>query len=1021
MNNMETPSIATEYIIPIIAKALSTQGSKTSSPRHSIGQLEQLLCVDLPEALNAAGHPDTPAISADCSNFVDALQNAFLFQDFLKQPIIWLEGEETNETLAYLGKNIAKNMPQFLTSLSNKLPFVVMHGDALKLELVNYANVRIELNVNTQRLTNSASSVKYELTEYEMLLEGCRQTGIALEKIIKFFVLFVPLKTSKNTYLLAGKEAENSNLLRYVSRRYYVVKDDEMDLGALSEKRLDGILYAQKSKSLQGVPFLSPAEFVQEVSKAIPFPLFGFSEEYERIAGRITSFFATNIKKSEKMIADITDDMICQENDQSARTKIAIQESGNVSQNNFLDWTVKKKGDYTTRIAENYPLLEEKISKIFEKCDDNIEALKKLPQKIREQAAFKDFISQIERELENIQRENEDVNSSFEVYLVKQRDLRDSGRKPKSGNYEQMDVYGKLVDLDQAFTRFNSLLSRAESFLGKSSIGNGKNDLSSLREQERQHIESLERHHKELKLLLSRIDENLQDFVDALDLGLTSGRLLPRWIVDEVFKNIFNAVKANEVDILKKAKAHLKTIGYDGCDLLAKYLAHSTISRSDLEERCAKLQKSEWEKAKMLLALVDMEKVSEVTLEKLLDCASGYLDTGKEIFARAIYSKDSENTISLLIASYQKGYIQAGKLLVEKYGAADNRDIRNILAQMLHPDACIALGEEIYRNMEKEKMIGPGKNYITIEHPCLTYYKLAASQDSDEAMARIADIIFQNSFLPVCFLEKRSSSVDVLARNAQVVCWLANELVGKGFQVNHFKEVLGITLFSLKQDREAVKARQLLQSLKDRSPEANYCLGYMSEKGLGCAKNLNGAMRYYANAIKAGPLTANGELVSKRLNNVKKAWHKNMERRKEDYDEDNDYSGDYSTSSSGGGTTMIFILACGIGYFSRQLLEMRSFRDAHICNTTFGQQVVDEYYRIAPQVRKSISNSEDSLSVCQEYWEKHLKYVQQSLDDCNWNAAKQRLLDMQIEICTRYKIPYDTELVEKYKKQEHLS
>lgn len=221
--------------------------------------------------------------------------------------------------------------------------------------------------------------------------------------------------------------------------------------------------------------------------------------------------------------------------------------------------------------------------------------------------------------------------------------------------------------------------------------------------------------------------------------------------------------------------------------------------------------------------------------------------------------------------------------------------------------------------------------------------------------------------------------------------------------------------------KSCFEARKRLSSLKQRSSIANYCLGYMSEYGLGGVKHLTSAVKYYKKALECGPLFANREYVSKRFLAARVKLKNQFEKRISKYNEDGDYSpSSETTTTSGGGLTLVFLVSLGLGYHAVQLDEMRSFRDTFISNTPLGRQLVAEYYRVGSMIRHNIEQSGRAKEICDWLLYKYVKEIQQAIREGKQRNAIQGLIDMQIELCEKYNIPYNSELVKQYKLQEEI-
>lgn len=871
---MITTVEANDFMV-LLSKVLETVPASDNEVSKSLRDLDKLLRDELPDALNVAGHPNAPGLSAHCTAFQEAMELAVTSRRILDKPVVVLEGDSTSQSLAYLKECAKSPIPVVCLNIDCGIPMLVVHGETTKMEVINYANSAVSLDLKD---------------EYASLLEGSKRFNVELARVLKCFVLTIPLKTTAGSFLLLKKETRNI-FSRFIALRFLVATN------AMSSKELanpngkyTGVLCENAGKqSDTGVKQMTARMFAQMMTEQISIPLYGLNEEFAWLSSDILNHFTASIHHSEKLIEGLTDDIIRME-------------------------------------------------------------------------------------------------SSF----------ASAGDEQKSGNAKQKKGF----------------------------------DIASLRKEAETVQDNTKDSLKNLKQLISNAKELINTLLTTLEDGIAAPRSTPDDVLEDVFKTFFNAVEADNSEYYNQAMVRLHTLGYADTALMKKYIksrngsAKDGLDADEVARRCDELKTSDWAKAKMLVELLDIDNASADLLETLITPLNGYIFTGKELYALAKVESDAEQRKAYLMASLFKAYAPAGEMLVKDISGSDEDafSMTLLLAQHLIPAACLAMGQvELNEHLEK---MSAKKNLnslpVTIDKPCMLYFKLAASQDSSEALGRIADILFELSFKDVCFIDKRPENQQTaLIDNAKIICWIANKLMGKRFESAHFAEISGITLFCLNDRKYFVEARKRLSSLKQRSPEASYCLGYMSEHGMGCTKNFTSAMKYYKKALENGPLTANGEYVSKRLSAVKQKLARQFKARMDSYNDDNDYSGSSSTSSysSGGSFTMVFLVSLGLSYHSEALEKIRSFRDSSICCTPIGKQLVEEYYRIAPAIRQCIAQSDNPKEICDQLWRDHVQAIQQSIRDGNSQEAVRGLVNMQVELCKKYNVEYNVFLVEQFDKE----
>ena len=867
-------TIEAHDFMALLSKVLETAPASDNEVSRSLRDLDKLLRDELPGALNVAGHPNAPGLSVHCTAFQEAMELAVTSRRILDKPVVVLEADSTSQSLVYLKKCVKSPIPPVCLNIDCGIPMLVVHGKTTKMEVINYANSAVSLDLKK---------------EFAGLLKGSRRFKVELARVLRCFVLTIPLKTTAGAFLLLKKETSNI-FSRFVALRFLVMTNavSSKELAKLDGKYTGVLCKKIGKKSNTGVKQVTAPRFAQMMTEQISIPLYGFNEEFAWLSSDILNHFTASAYHSEKLVESLTDDIIRMESS---------------------------------------------------------------------------FASSVEKKTGKVKQEKE-----FDIASIREE--------------------------------------------AKTAYDNAKDSL------------------KHLKQLISNAKELVNTLLTTFEDGITAPRSTPNDVLEDVFKTFFNAVEAGNSQFYNLAMVRLYTLGYADTALMRKYIRSKkgstkyVLDADEVARLSDDLRPNDWAKAKMLVELLDIDNATDGLLERLVTPLKGYIYTGKELYALAKIESDAEQRRVYLMASLFKGYVSAGEMLVEDISGSDEDafPMTLLLAQHLIPAACLAIGEvELGEHLEK---VASKKNLnslpVTIDNPCMLYFKLAASQDSSEALARIADVFFELSFRDVCFVCNRPENLQTaLINNAIIICWIANRLMGKGVETEHFAEISGITLFCLNDRKYFVEARRRLSSLKQCSPEASYCLGYMSEHGMGCPKDFTHAVEYYKKALKNGPLTANGESVSKRLSATEQKVAKQSKDQMDSYNDDNSYSSSRSTSSysSGGGLTMVFLVSLGLSYHSEALEEIWAFRDSSICCTPIGKQLVDEYYRIAPAIRQSIAQSDDPKGICDQLWKDYVQAIQQSIRDGNTQEAVRGLVDMQVELCKKFNLNYDRNLVDQYNQQ----
>lgn len=520
---------------------------------------------------------------------------------------------------------------------------------------------------------------------------------------------------------------------------------------------------------------------------------------------------------------------------------------------------------------------------------------------------------------------------------------------------------------------------------------NSDSMLSQMRQNERNKEEELKTEKKQIDAIMLRIEEYMDKAVSDLDDRMTLGKTVPRHVWDHIFERLFIEAP-DDLNTRKTILSHLTLLGYDDCHLVSSYFR---ALDGELGTYSCLIHKGEWEKAKMLIEISDLSRLSP-------ECASNYvkiagpihLTTGKELFARAHTMPYSEQ-IPLLYLSFDKGYVPAGEELLQRYKQSENVNLQTLVNSLM-PEACMIAG-----NREKKL-----PRFYQLSSPKFTYYKIAASRQYYPAIEKIADEIyyeFNFSHAKPTFKDKKMKEI------SPVICELCRYLIGKNYKVDHFREIYGVVLFCMGQDYSAAMAE--LGGID--TGIAHYCKGKMLEYGDGVVKDLKSALEHYKKAkAKDFRIEYMDKCIIRCNEKIKK--HDERQTSKTNYQEGKNYTQNrtqVSTSSSSG--CFITTAACQAMHAEddcNELNLLRHFRDEHIRNTDAGAAIVREYYRVGPLIVHAIEQLPDPFALYQELWEQYIYPSYSEIQAEHWQAAQNIYVQMVAELCCRFHIMVDPQI-----------
>lgn len=175
----------------------------------------------------------------------------------------------------------------------NKIPFIILNGESDSIEVLNYANLRVNLT----------------LDEYEFLIVESKNRNISLDKLVKFFIVKFKGIDENICYISDNLCGDASKILkRIVGESVLYVSESNVDY----IDKFKNIILSKKSKKYDKYSDkIINKKDINDNAKAI---LYGLKEEFEYIKVNTLLYYDKNIEKENKNINDITGDVVRQGN-----------------------------------------------------------------------------------------------------------------------------------------------------------------------------------------------------------------------------------------------------------------------------------------------------------------------------------------------------------------------------------------------------------------------------------------------------------------------------------------------------------------------------------------------------------------------------------------------------------------------------------------------------------------------------------------------------------------------------------
>lgn len=407
----------------------------------------------------------------------------------------------------------------------------------------------------------------------------------------------------------------------------------------------------------------------------------------------------------------------------------------------------------------------------------------------------------------------------------------------------------------------------------------------------------------------------------------------------------------------------------------------ATTAKSKMKvEYLQYLQKLTFNDVTAYLLLVHFEHIKSEALFKRLKQYyqhnyTAYINT---YLGKASIAMKATNDIQKYFKrAINQGSSEAAELLLPYVNKKDIKEIEN-LARLLVPEACYIAGQ-YYLNTKYGKAI--------------TFFKIAATFEYLPAMKELAKIEFDH-FNKARNSEKDEDKLNVIFSNALRL----NLYLYEQKQTKQVSTRIGKLYYWVNDYR---RAESFLEQVDNG--ECNYLLGKMYQYGDVIPKNLQKSKAYFQKSVNQGYLQAEAQLSKVT------GWIR-AENAKQSSSSGNSYRSTSSTSSySSGKSSKCFLttatcLALGKEDNCDEIMQYKAYRDNHLRYDDDGNDLIIEYYRIAPGIVDQIDASPNAKQIYLDLYERYIKIGYSYLKQRDLTNAKRIYIEMVKDLCEIYHI-----------------
>lgn len=528
-------------------------------------------------------------------------------------------------------------------------------------------------------------------------------------------------------------------------------------------------------------------------------------------------------------------------------------------------------------------------------------------------------------------------------------------------------------------------------------LGSSHQHISELRENTRQHLKLFEKEYQELQGIIKKFSGVILKIENLLDNTPVKCDAFSEFSYDTALECLFTYTEAEMFENAEEYVNRLENMKYPLISVVKSYFSHMKNHTFVPAESLGNAE--HWASAKMAVAISDPDSWNGQNaglVKEWMNQIQRPALTGKEMYAMAfIHKADKNQVLDWLNRSASAGYVPAMAWLLELYRKGENVDLQ-FLANMLYPEACMILGDDAIQKSN-------GAHYI--DSDAMLYYKLSASAGNAPAVGKIVDIIYQEHFSDVPNL---SQTEENLKENAEILILLCTWLKENHYQPMHFTEILGILQYCTGQYSQAIRTLSGINT-----PASNYCKGAMYESGDGVSRDYEQAISHYS---KAGTFKDAWECI-KRVRN-QKSVQEQEEEKEEVYQPTQNYHATnlktYNGSSGGCFITTASAVCLQKGDDCEELNLMRKFRDEYVCNSEKGQELVLEYYRIAPLILEKLNQESDAEEIYHSIWCNDILPSIDCMNSGNPAGAQEIYIRMVKKLAERFGVKISDYIQESY-------
>lgn len=293
-----------EEYLSVLSKIMGEE----SEDNDYMNRLYHIIDEELYSSLEEVKFPSMPELSGRLDQMLLSLNALLICPEILNKEVIAIYNHYTSESFGAVEFELKNKDYRKILKKQTQIPIVLLNSDNLNIEVINNSFARVTL---TQR-------------EYVILLEQSNKNRIALNRLVKFIVIKVPMNNPNKCYLLDNTYRNLSMLFEELicSRVYKITEADIKYLKPWYFMSMDYLLCGEKefkkitelglidANGIRHIVNLSAGSGVFRDKCAIV----SFLDVLMYSVCPMLSYYNNNIKNLENMLTELKNDAIRDEN-----------------------------------------------------------------------------------------------------------------------------------------------------------------------------------------------------------------------------------------------------------------------------------------------------------------------------------------------------------------------------------------------------------------------------------------------------------------------------------------------------------------------------------------------------------------------------------------------------------------------------------------------------------------------------------------------------------------------------------